>query len=153
MHNRTQALELGAKYYETGEPCKKGHVAKRRVSNYRCTECIKENTKRKKEAAKQAEAGRARPHCCEICGARKRIVFDHEHKSGRFRGWICDRCNKVLGLCYDDSTLLRKLGSYLDGWNHGQAHIEETKRAAVKSVRPPWFPEISGTRPQPRCER
>jgi len=52
-------------------------------------------------------------------------VFDHCHDKGHFRGWICDRCNKTLGLVYDDIDLLKKLISYLEATD-GKI-INETK--------------------------
>ena len=58
-------------------------------------------------------AGRKRPERCEICGSKRTIVFDHDHETGKFRGWICDRCNKILGLAKDDINLLNFLISYL----------------------------------------
>lgn len=38
---KTEAKALNLNYYFTGKPCKKGHVAKRRVSNSGCHECRK----------------------------------------------------------------------------------------------------------------
>jgi hypothetical protein len=59
-------------------------------------------------------AGRPKPKACEICGDdRRRLAFDHCHKSGSFRGWICTGCNTVLGLVNDDTDRLRKLIIYL----------------------------------------
>ena len=76
---------------------------------------------RKKREAKWAKAAHPRPAACEICGtkgqefpSRKSLVFDHCHTSGEFRGWLCGRCNRVLGSCKDDAALLRKLADYLD---------------------------------------
>jgi hypothetical protein len=68
-----------------------------------------------RQKAKQiAIAGRPKPETCEICNELNlRIVFDHCHAHGHFRGWICDRCNKVLGLVKDSSELLSKLREYL----------------------------------------
>jgi len=62
----------------------------------------------------EEQAGRPRPEICEICEQKDRIVFDHNHKTGAFRGWICNRCNVVLGKVKDDKELLNKLISYLD---------------------------------------
>jgi hypothetical protein len=63
----------------------------------------------------EAMAGRPRPKTCEVCdGKRGRIAFDHCHKSGAFRGWICGDCNLVLGLVNDDPDRLRKLILYLE---------------------------------------
>ena len=38
---RKAAAVAGKRYYETGIPCKYGHVAKRVVSYGKCIECIK----------------------------------------------------------------------------------------------------------------
>lgn len=62
---------------------------------------------------KEKLAGRKRPEHCEICGAMGRICFDHDHKTGKFRGWICHRCNVVLGFVKDNSELLNELAEYL----------------------------------------
>lgn len=64
------------------------------------------------------QAGRPRPSTCEICNSNKfKIVFDHCHSKGVFRGWICDQCNKVLGLVYDNPETLRMMISYLEKHN------------------------------------
>ena len=67
------------------------------------------------ETEKERLAGRARPTNCDLCGdaAIGQICFDHCHNSGKFRGWICDRCNKVLGLIKDSRELLLKMAAYL----------------------------------------
>lgn len=69
----------------------------------------------RREAKLVEMAGRPRPDVCDICGENNRyIVFDHCHAKGHFRGWLCDRCNKVLGIMKDDATLLRKMADYLE---------------------------------------
>lgn len=77
----------------------------------------------RKRAKQEAMMGRPRPNNCELCGASgdgpyghkfAGIVFDHDHATGCPRGWICDRCNKVLGLVVDDPGLLRQLAAYLE---------------------------------------
>lgn len=72
--------------------------------------------KARKEAERVEIAGRPRPSVCDICHGNYHlgIVFDHCHKSGKFRGWLCDRCNKTLGLVKDSPSLLRKLAKYLE---------------------------------------
>jgi len=70
------------------------------------------------EQKKINEAGRNKPDFCEICkGNEYRIVFDHCHAHGNFRGWICDRCNRVLGIVKDSPELLRELALYLEQHN------------------------------------
>ena len=61
-NNRADAKAIGAKFYFTGQPCSRGHIALRKTKGS-CVECVKEdwkidNEKRKdkpkSEAAKQA---------------------------------------------------------------------------------------------------
>ena len=59
-------------------------------------------------------AGRDKPQRCEVCNFRGRICFDHCHKTGKFRGWICILCNLVLGAVRDDPEILKKLIVYLE---------------------------------------
>lgn len=61
----------------------------------------------------EREAGRKRPECCELCGAMGMICFDHDHQTGKFRGWLCQRCNLVLGMVKDSTDLLGAMSSYL----------------------------------------
>ena len=62
----------------------------------------------------EEQAGRPKPDNCEICGEKRLyIVFDHDHETGKFRGWICDRCNKALGLVDDNKEVLKSLIKYL----------------------------------------
>ena len=59
-------------------------------------------------------AGRPKPEICEVCGKKGRICFDHCHNTGKFRGWICEQCNVILGYSRDDSKILRLLAEYLE---------------------------------------
>lgn len=63
-------------------------------------------------------AGRPRPNICDLCYENHGgIVFDHCHEHGHFRGWLCDRCNKVLGLIKDSPQLLDNMARYLERSN------------------------------------
>jgi hypothetical protein len=62
---------------------------------------------------------RPRPLLCECCGEApfgKNAVlsFDHCHATGSFRGWLCNRCNRVLGMCQDKASVLRALAAYME---------------------------------------
>ena len=59
-------------------------------------------------------AGKEIKNNCEICGSNKKICFDHDHITGKFRGWICRKCNTALGMVNDDKELLLKLVAYLE---------------------------------------
>lgn len=59
-------------------------------------------------------AGRPKPATCEICGnGSSKICFDHDHKTGKFRGWLCMHCNSTLGYAKDNPEILKKLIKYL----------------------------------------
>ena len=62
---------------------------------------------------KVKNAPRPRPIICEACGRNGKICFDHDHKTDKFRGWICMQCNFVLGLMNDDREMLMNLIKYL----------------------------------------
>ena len=56
---------------------------------------------------------------CEICGVREDECFqnlhmDHCHETGDFRGWLCYRCNNLLGRAADSTSVLRIAAEYLE---------------------------------------
>jgi hypothetical protein len=82
-------------------------------SNHRWRNAMPQSLKKK-----EMVAGRDRPEQCEICGAfgkdfKKGLCFDHDHKTGKFRGWICMRCNLAIGLAKDNSELLIAMSNYI----------------------------------------
>ena len=61
---------------------------------------------------------------CECCnevegsidnryGKIKRLALDHNHETNEFRGWLCFRCNTVLGKVKDSKVILEKLVNYI----------------------------------------
>lgn len=51
---------------------------------------------------------------CEICSNDvERLVVDHDHSTGDFRGILCDRCNTGLGNFKDSPQLLINAIGYL----------------------------------------
>lgn len=54
---------------------------------------------------------------CAICGKKpdKEFHVDHDHKTGKIRGLLCDTCNRGIGYFKDDSNILRAAARYLDG--------------------------------------
>jgi len=57
---------------------------------------------------------------CDICGiseedSGKKLHLDHDHITGRFRGWLCHSCNHAAGYVHDSPEIARKLALYLEG--------------------------------------
>lgn len=56
----------------------------------------------------------AKPNSCPMCGrSDTKICFDHCHATGKARGWLCSKCNSILGYASDSPELLYKLADYL----------------------------------------
>lgn len=55
-------------------------------------------------------------NCCAVCGISfkdKRPHVDHDHKTGRVRGVLCQNCNLVIGHAYENISILEKVILYL----------------------------------------
>ncbi len=51
---------------------------------------------------------------CVLCGSKGQTVFDHCHKTNKFRNMLCYACNVGLGLFKDNPTLLRLAAQYVE---------------------------------------
>lgn len=69
---------------------------------------------------KLPEPTRPPPDSCECCGAKfeatpfKGPHLDHCHATGKFRGWICGKCNRGLGGLGDTLEALTRAVNYLE---------------------------------------
>jgi len=61
-----------------------------------------------------------RSRSCEICGeyrppkkAGTGMHLDHDHKTGKLRGTLCELCNRGLGNFKDNPALLKEAAAYL----------------------------------------
>lgn len=57
----------------------------------------------------------AQNNCCLVCGRdqsklSRNLSVDHDHKTGKIRGLLCDVCNGFLGIVQDD---VKKLLAYI----------------------------------------
>ncbi len=48
-----------------------------------------------------------------ICGKIVMLSVDHDHKTGKVRGLICNKCNRLLGFVNDNTKLLEEVINYL----------------------------------------
>lgn len=62
---------------------------------------------------------------CAICqkpetatrkGTLRLLCVDHEHKTGKVRGLLCNRCNRTIGYMGENPGLLRAAAVYLDSF-------------------------------------
>lgn len=126
---RAAAKLAGDTFYFTGIRCKHGHAAKRMAIDGHCIVCHKIRAKayyRKNsetfKAASRKRAGvpsptRKEPAVCECCGSppggKGKLNIDHNHTTGAFRGWLCDRCNLGIGLLRDRLSGVLMAANYL----------------------------------------
>lgn len=130
-----KARKAGLQTYLSGKPCRHGHSVPRLVCNGKCTECKFPSSKKHREYNANWKAKhpgrdqivkyryrygieldqiRPKPNACEVCGnAHAKIVLDHCHETGLFRGWLCDPCNVILGLVKDNPERLEQLAEHL----------------------------------------
>ena len=59
--------------------------------------------------------------CCAICNKHIEIsdsAIDHNHSTGEFRGVLCKKCNRGLGLFGDNPRILENALDYLKTMGH-----------------------------------
>lgn len=96
--------KVGITRVRCGEAIKE---AKRKYYRLHAEEMIAKDRKRRHK--------KDRPKSCDVCGSDSSVIcWDHCHKSGEFRGWLCRNCNLALGFSKDNPDLLRKLAAYLE---------------------------------------
>ena len=53
---------------------------------------------------------------CLICKTKKDVLcIDHNHKTGKIRGLLCNNCNRVLGSVKEDVNILSEMIDYIKG--------------------------------------
>lgn len=96
-------------------------------ANYLRTECRKcnSNLTRVRNKLRKEVPPPTEDHTCPIClkgaaevkgmGGQKsgHWCLDHDHKTEKFRGWICHTCNRALGQLQDRVDILENAIKYL----------------------------------------
>jgi uncharacterized ferredoxin-like protein len=78
----------------------------------RCVSCVRYATNIRKEIRKTAPPMTLR---CECCGKEtSNLCLDHDHSTGKFRGWLCGHCNRGIGQLGDTIDSLKRALSYLE---------------------------------------
>lgn len=58
---------------------------------------------------------------CPICQCGPlKLVYDHDHRTGLFRDWICSKCNVMLGMAHDKAEVLNAGATYLRNFQEGR---------------------------------
>lgn len=97
------------------------HIAMYDNLDTRCRDCVKKRQQRIKRIKKFAPP---KPDICECCGVSiydesmqgrrySGLVMDHDDPNDRFRGWICESCNRGIGALGDTSVGVKKALEYL----------------------------------------
>ena len=94
-----------------------------RLRRGECMECTKK-VRQGKNVAKKIAKKEGIPYeapegtLCGICKEpgtkRNKLVFDHCHESERFRGYLCNTCNRSIGCLGDNTQLLLRAVNYLN---------------------------------------
>ncbi len=138
-----EALAKGETRYFTGRPCRKGHVAQRRVSDTHCVKCANDKAQLWKAENRLRFAaymknnhlqktyglttGRlnemiaAQDFRCAICNelfgdGPRDVCVDHDHDNKIIRSLLCGHCNKGLGYFKDRIESLMAASEYLKRW-------------------------------------
>lgn len=78
---------------------------------------VKNKTRKLAQArAQYARRMGVRPTRCECCSrvvTKRRLHRDHNHVTGRFRGWLCSQCNVGIGMLGDDKRGVMRAARYL----------------------------------------
>jgi hypothetical protein len=119
MRVTTRAAAVAAQLHVyRGRPCLRGHDGLRYKASRNCVVCTRERALAKEKSRRDARpASRPRPELCECCAMSpaegKTLHWDHDHATGKFRGWLCPDCNIALGFARDSPYRLLLMVDYL----------------------------------------
>ena len=107
------------------KPCKQCGSLERYVRRNVCVQCEARRDRHRYAANQNGRAGALKIQRtywppkpddgrCDCCLKVTRLVYDHDHETGEFRGWLCHGCNTALGKLGDDAKGVRNALEYLE---------------------------------------
>ena len=118
--NTKRCSECGMEYPKTNQ-----HFGMASGGNYlrgTCKSCDRKNSRITK-FLKEQHPKPSKNHICPICkideqgildkGYKIKWCLDHDHKTGKFRGYLCDNCNTAISKLKDSITILENAIKYL----------------------------------------
>lgn len=57
--------------------------------------------------------------CCALCKNKRPLRVDHDHRTGKVRGLLCDKCNLSLGLLEENEVAIENIKTYLTKYANG----------------------------------
>jgi hypothetical protein len=108
--NAAEIAERKKRYADANPEKNKNAVKKYRANNLEKVRAASRKWMRKFLPAPT----RSEPESCECCGSRPQsLCLDHDHRTGKFRGWLCRACNTSIGMLGDDLEGVLKAAQYL----------------------------------------
>jgi hypothetical protein len=80
---------------------------------YRRKECRECRTISRRQHARLLSENLAPPEACQCCKNVTRLVLDHCHVTGSLRGYLCEPCNRGIGMLGDTEASLQRAMRYL----------------------------------------
>ena len=131
-HKCKDCKEVLPMSYFNGNTSGRDHFDKNgyRLRRPECRKCTSSNNRGKdkaKTAAKKNGMEQKAPEgtACELCKKTDNIVFDHDHVTSIFRGWLCDPCNRSMGVLGDNVVGLLKVVNYMNKHEKKKPVIDE----------------------------
>lgn len=108
-----------------------GKSGEKREQRSDCKQCTSKQKKVVNQIKKIHPLPNYKTHRCPHCLRNKDDIFstgswvaskrkhpfvpDHDHETGKFRGWICDDCNTVIARARENPETLRRIADSLKG--------------------------------------
>ncbi len=130
--------KLGMKRKVLSLYCRRGHrrcsenIQIRLDGEIRCKLCERIGKKRCRyglEDEQWKSVFESQGRCCAVCKSSTTKTSswhtDHSHRTNRFRGILCDACNRALGSVKDSIPVLKQLIEYLQRTEYGISDIHD----------------------------